>query len=86
MADCTRGAISDRGIGVGTGFVGPGVDVAPVDCWAPAVFPLRTQQNEINKPIRSTRRIRAKSELFWDSWVIQDLASRGHILHGELQV
>ena len=57
---------SDRGIGVGTGFVGPGFDVAPVDCWAPVVFPLRTQQNEINKPIRSTRRIRAKSELFWD--------------------
>ena len=86
MADCARGAISDIGIGVGTGFVGPGFDVAPVDCWAPAVFPLRTQQNEINKPIRSTRRIRAKSALFWGSWVIQDLASRGHILHGELQV
>jgi hypothetical protein len=68
MVDCACDAISGRGIGVGTGFVGPGFDVAPVDCWAPAVFPLRTQQNEINKPIRSTRRIRAKSELFWDSW------------------
>jgi hypothetical protein len=55
MVDCACDAISDRGIGVGTGFVGPGFDVAPVDCWAPAVFPLRTQQNEINNPIRSTR-------------------------------
>ena len=86
MVDCACDAISGRGIGVGTGFVGLGFDVAPVDCWAPAVFPLRNQQNEINKPIRSTRRIRAKSALFRDSWVIQDLASRGHILHGELQV
>jgi hypothetical protein len=64
MADCARGAISDRGIGVGTGFAGPGLDVAPVDCWAPAVFPLRTQQNEINKPIRSTRRIRRNQSSF----------------------
>jgi hypothetical protein len=57
-----------------------------VDCWAPAVFPLRTQQNEMNKPILSTRRIQAKSELFWGSWVIEDQASRGLILHGEWQV
>ena len=69
MVDCACDAISVRGIGVGTGFVGPGFDVAAVDCWAPAVFPLRTQQNEINKPIRNTRRIQAKSELFWGSWV-----------------
>ena len=67
MKDCACEAISDSGIGVGTGFVGLGFNVAAEDCWAPAVFPLKTQQNVMNKPIRITRRMRAKLELFWTS-------------------
>jgi hypothetical protein len=86
MADCACEATSASGIGVGSGFVGLGFDGAAEDCWAAAVFPLKTQQNVMNKPIRITRRIRAKSEFFWKSWVIEDRASRGRILHREWQV
>jgi Aldo/keto reductase family len=86
VADCACEAISGSGIGVGTGFVGLGFDVAAEDCWAPAVLPLKIQQNVMNKPIRITRRIRAKSELFWTSWAIEDRTSRCRILHREWQV
>ena len=68
VADSPCEAMSDSGIGVGTGSVAFGLDVAVVDCWAPAMSPLKTQQNVVNKPIRIIRRIRAKSELFWKSW------------------
>jgi hypothetical protein len=61
-------------------------DGAAEDCWAAAVFSLKTQQNVMNKPIRITRRIRAKSEFFWKRQVIEDRASRGRILHREWQV
>ena len=67
MADCACEATSASGIGVGNGFVGLGFDGAAEDCWA-AVFPLKTQQNMMNKPIRITLRIRVKSEFFLNSW------------------
>ena len=82
-ADSPCEAISDSGIGVGTGFAGPVFDVVAEDCWAPAMFPLKKQQNVMNKPIRITLCIRAKSELFWNSCVIEDLAPRDRILHRE---
>ena len=57
-------AISDNGIGVGAGFAGLGFD-----CWPPAMSPLTTQQNVMNKPIRIILCIGAKSELFGDRTV-----------------
>ena len=61
VADCPLEAISDSGIGVSGGV---GLGVVAEDCWAPAISPLKTQQQVMQKPIRITRCIGAKSEFF----------------------
>ena len=53
-ADSACEAIADNGIGVGTGFAGLGFDVAMEGCWAPAMSPLKIQQEVINKTILIT--------------------------------
>jgi hypothetical protein len=45
-------AISERGIGVGAA---PGFDAAGDNCCAPAMAPLKPQQNAMNKPMRICR-------------------------------
>jgi len=45
-------AISERGIGVGAGL---GFDTAGDNCCAPAIGPLKPQQNAMNKPMRICR-------------------------------
>ena len=82
LAEAPCEAISDSGIGVGAGFAGLGFDVTAEDCWPPAMSPLTTQQNVMNKPIRIILRIGAKSELFGDRTV---RAARS-ILHRVKQV
>jgi hypothetical protein len=86
LADSPCEAILDSGIGVGTEFAGLGFDVGAEDCWAPAISPLKTQHNVMNKPIRITLCIGAKLELFWNSWVIEEWPLRDRILHRERQV
>jgi hypothetical protein len=63
LVDSACEAISESGIGMGTAFVGLG-EVVGEDCWAAAVFPLKTRQKVMNKPIRIARRIQANLELF----------------------
>ena len=59
VADSACPAISDMGIGVGAGFVGLGFDSVAEVCWATALFPVKTEQNVMNRRIRITRRIRS---------------------------
>ena len=68
MVDAACEAISESGIGMGTAFVGLG-EVVGEDRWAAAVFPLKTRQKVMNKPIRIILCIGAKSELFGDRTV-----------------
>ena len=72
VVDAACEATSESEIGMGPAFVGLGFGVAGEDCWAAVLFPLKTRQNAINKPIRITRRIQANLELFWNSRVIED--------------